>query len=300
MDRGVIYVATGPMHVAEALISAASVKRHMPDLPITLFCNVETADPNIDQIAQIETDPSWPTSATKHTHIAASPYHQTLYLDTDTYVCGNLNDLFAILEVFDLAAAHSPTRAMHEVDGVPDSFPELNTGVILFRRCAAVEALFSKWGDVFARNHDRLQRGEIRWLRPAHQRFHLPGDQGAFREALYRSTVRIATLPPEYNCRFSAPGFVDGSVKILHGRGADLSEVAARINATSTWRGYEERGGALRVRFYPAPSRDPHSLSNIRYTMRRRGLHWTVHAGLRRLVHMIRGSVPQHQDLSEK
>ena len=41
MDRGVIYVATGPAYVAEALISAASVKNRMPGLPVTLFCDQE-------------------------------------------------------------------------------------------------------------------------------------------------------------------------------------------------------------------------------------------------------------------
>ncbi len=223
-------------------------------------------------------------SAAKPSHITTSAYRHTLFLDSDTYVCSDLDDLFALLEVFDLAAVHAPTRAMHEVDGVPDSFPELNSGVILFRRCAAVDALFSKWAGLFARNLDRLQRDEIRWLRPAHEQVHVLGDQGAFREALCRSEVRIATLPPEYNCRFTTPGFVDGPVKILHGRGVDLSEVAARINAVTTWRGYEERAGRLRLRRYPMPSREPYRLSNIRYTLRRRGIRWTVRAAVRRLL----------------
>lgn len=285
-----IYIATGAACVAEALVSARSVKRVMPDLPITLFSDRETADPNIDGVIRIEPDPSRPTSATKLTHIGASPYRETLYLDSDTYVCDRLDELFALLEPFDLAAAHAPMRAMHEVDGVPDSFPELNCGVILFRRCAAVEALFSKWADAFARNLDLLQRDEIRWLHPTHERAHVLGDQGAFREALYRSEVRLATLPPEYNCRFSRPGIVDGPVKILHGRGVDLSDVATRINATSTWRGYEERSGRLRLRRYPMPSRKIYSLPNIRYTVYRRGIPWTVQAIFRRLFGGLRGS----------
>ena len=289
MDRGVIYIATGPAYVAEALLSAASVKSSMPAVPITLFSDCEPADANIDRVVRIEPDPYRPTAALKHTHIVASPYRETLYLDTDTYVCGKLDGLFTLLEVFDLAAAHSPARAMHEVDGVPDSFPELNCGVLLFRRCAAVEALFSRWAEAFARNLDLVQRDEIRWLHPAHERAHALGDQGAFREALYRSRARLATLPPEYNCRFSSPGFVDGPVKILHGRGVDLSNVAARINATTTRRGYEERAGALRLRHYPAPSRDLYSISNIRYTLRRRGISWTVSAAFRRLFGGPRG-----------
>jgi hypothetical protein len=288
VDRGVIYIATGSACVAEALVSAASVTKLMPDLPITLFSDRDTADPNIDRVVRIEPDRSRPISATKLTHIGASPYRETLYLDSDTYVCDKLDELFALLQAFDLAAAHSPRRAMHEVDSVPDSFPELNCGVILFRRCAAVEAMFSQWANAFARNLGLLQRDEIRWLHPAHERVHVLGDQGAFREALYRSQVRFATLPPEYNCRFSRPGVVDGPVRILHGRGVDLGDVAARINAITTWRGYEERAGRLRLRRYPMPSRNTYSVSNIRYTLHRRGIPWTLRAALHRLCGGLR------------
>jgi hypothetical protein len=288
MDRGVIYIATGRVYVDEALISAASLKVHMPGLPITIFSNLAINDPNIDRTVRIGSDSSPPTSATKFTHIGESPYRETLYLDSDTYVCDRLDDLFVLLKFFDLAAAHSPRRAMHEIDGVPDSFPELNSGVILFRRCAAVQALFSAWADAFARNLELMQRDEIRWLYPPHKRARILGDQGAFREALYRSEVRLATLPPEYNCRFSAGGFVDGPVRILHGRGLDLPSVAAAINSVLTRRGHYGRSGRIEVVCLPAPSKRTYSFENIRYTLRRRGLRWTAQAGVRRLFGAVR------------
>ena len=263
MDRGVIYIATGPAHVAEALTSAASVKRHMPDLPITLFSDRGCADPNIDRVIRIEPDPSRPSSATKHTHIGASPYRESLYLDSDTYMCGKLDDLFTLLETFDLAAAHAPMRAMHEIDAVPDCFPEFNCGVILFRRSAAVDALFSQWADAFARNLDLLQRDQIRWLHPAHERAHALGDQGAFREALYRSPVRFATLPPEYNCRFSVPGFVDGPVKILHGRG-DRSVTCGRAHQCGDDTA-GLRGTCWNAPVAPIPGAEPGSLQDLQH-----------------------------------
>lgn len=283
MDRGVIYVATGAAYVAEALASAASVKQHMPGLPITLFCDREAADPNVDRVVRIEPDRSFPGCAGKIPHIAASPYEQTLFLDSDTYVCGDLGDLFTLLERFDLAAAHAPSRAIYDVDGVPDSFPELNTGVILFRRSPSVLASLSLWTDTFKDKLERLHRDEIRWRSPQDQRVHVLDDQGAFREAMYRSRARIAVLPPEYNCRFSAPGFVDGPVRILHGRGVDLTKVAAAINAISTRRGYQERSGKLRLMSYPKASSKTYSWQNVRYTLYRRGLRWTLAAAARQL-----------------
>jgi hypothetical protein len=284
MNRGVIYVAFGQKYISEVLASAASSKRHMPQLPITLFCDADVACPDVDQVIGAEPDSTFPGCAAKIRHIAASPYDQTLFLDSDTYVCGDLAELFALMDEFDLAAAHAPSRAIYEVGGVPDSFPEFNTGVILFRRSSDVHAVLSSWGDLFARSLERLADGEIRWLQPAHKRWHTLNDQGAFRAALYRSSIRIATLPPEYNCRFSAPGFVDGPVRILHGRGLDLPSVAAAINSIDGRRGYEERSGKLRLIRYWEANSDTYSWENIRYTLHRRGIRWTANAAFRRLL----------------
>ncbi|MGD1805658.1 hypothetical protein ACP6PL_09495 [Dapis sp. BLCC M126] len=41
MSRGVIYIATGEKYINKALISAASLKEKIPDLPITLFSSKE-------------------------------------------------------------------------------------------------------------------------------------------------------------------------------------------------------------------------------------------------------------------
>ena len=292
MDRGVIYVATGPAYVAEALASAASVRRHMPDLPITLYTDRSVASPHLDEVVRFDAH----GYLARIPRLALSPYERTLFLDSDTYVCGELTGAFDLLDRFDIALAHAPLRAIHEVAGVPDGFPEYNAGVILFRRSPEVQACLAAWTAKFAEFQEQVRRGEVRWLCPDHRRIY-GHDQGALRQALYGSNLRIATLPPEYNCRFSVPGFVDGPVRILHGRGLAFPAVAAAINATGARRGYEERGGRLRLKRYPEPSTATFSLANIRYTLRRRGLRWTVHAGLRRLGQRARRQLLQQQDL---
>lgn len=284
MHRGIIYVAFGQKYISETLVSAASVKRHMPDLPITVFCDATITSPNVDQVIGVEPDVSFAGCAAKIRHMAASPYDQTLFLDSDTYVCGDLAELFSLLDAFDLAAAHAPTRAIYEVEGVPDSFPEFNTGVILFRQSLEMRKLLSDWADLYMRHLELVDGGALRWRQPADRRWHRLNDQGAFREAVYRSGLRVATLPPEYNCRFTAPGFVDGPVRILHGRGADLSRIATEINAISTRRGYEERSGRLRLVRHLEPSSNTYSFENLRYTLRRRGIGWTAQAAVRRLL----------------
>jgi hypothetical protein len=49
------------------------------------------------------------------------------------------------------------------------------------------------------------------------------------RIALYRSKLRIATLALEYNCRFHAFGYLNGPVKILHGRIPGTRQKQARL-----------------------------------------------------------------------
>jgi hypothetical protein len=60
-------------------------------------------------------------------------------------------------------------------------------------------------------------------------------DQPSFREAIYESDIRIATLPSEYCFRIHTPDYARGAVKILHGRwsysdlGAEPGAVLARL-----------------------------------------------------------------------
>lgn len=283
MQQGVIYIATGERHVAEALVSARSLKTHMPHLAVTLYTDQAAVASEVDAVVAFAAH----GYLSRIPALEASPYERTLFLDSDTYVCGDLAGLFALLDEFDIALAQSPTRAIYEVEGVPDSFPEFNAGVMLYRRSPAVQAALRDWAERFARFQEQRDRGEVRWLRPEGKRI-LSHDQGALREALYWSRLRIATLPPEYNCRFTQPGFVDGPVKILHGRGLDLATVAAAFNQTTGRRGYEERAGRLRVRRYPEPDSAAYSLGNIRYTLRRRGVRWTAGAAVRRLFEAAR------------
>src|SRR5206468_5798153 len=100
-------------------------------------------------------------------------------------------------------------------EDVPDAFPELNTGVIAFRRSEAVSRLLQTW----LKEYDRLAP-----QKPPSK------DQPSFRRAVYQATdVRLAVLPPEFNLRFWMAGFHNQPVRILHGWGSAKTyrEVAA-------------------------------------------------------------------------
>jgi hypothetical protein len=208
MSTGVIYIATGhPMYGDLAVVSATSLKRVMPEMSVTVMTNLERQWPHIDNVIPITS--SGNGFRDKILGMRDSPYTYTLFIDTDTYVCGDFSDIFTILDRFDIAAVHDPFRrhagwtrryAKSVVD-VPFAFPELNTGVILYKKSQQMNNLFTEWLNLY---DDQLAGDKFT-------------DQPFFRVALYRSSLRVATLPHEYNCQFRATGYVYDSVKILHG-----------------------------------------------------------------------------------
>jgi hypothetical protein len=227
MSQGVIYIATGRKYIEEACQSAESLKANVPAMSVTLFADEKIDSPLFDQVVPIE-KPGPFKSASLHrrmspkvVYIGMSPYDYTLYLDTDTYICGDISDLFPLLERFDLAVAHdanrTPRRLAQKQPELPNSFAQLNAGIILFKASSHMRAFLSEW----LRLYQEPQYDDY-W-----------GDQYAFRLALYKSDLRFATLTPEYNCRFRKPMYLHGSVKILHGRHSDLHGVAKQLNATT-------------------------------------------------------------------
>lgn len=224
MEKGVIYMVSGEKYIKEVRRSASSVKKHMPNISITVFTGDDFNDENIDDVRLMEGfSGDYGDSVIRP---GLSPYNKSLFLDSDTYLCDSISEIFTLLDRFDLAAAHNPMRRAelstqeyaHRLDEevVPDCFPQYNTGVIAFNNNnAEVEDTFSQWNEYYQNAQNK--KG---------YRFNQP----SFRRALYESDVRIATLTPEYNCRINNIGYVHGEVKILHGRHPKMESVTNIIN----------------------------------------------------------------------
>lgn len=181
--RGVIYIATGGAHIEAARRSAASVRRHNPDLSIAVFSDEAHPGPEFDIVEPV----AGAHARSKLDYMPESPFAETLYLDTDTRVLGGLADMFRLLERFDLAAAHrvrDTARVLRptEPDVVPSSFPEHNGGVILYRARPEVTAFLRQWQETF-------------------RAVGKSADQISFRQTLWASDLRVAVLPPRFNTR---------------------------------------------------------------------------------------------------
>jgi hypothetical protein len=228
--RGIIYIVVGKRYLQRAEISAYSLKKIMPDLPITLFSSNKASSPYFDNVILINEEiENSSFRSPKIPYFLRSPYDYTLFLDADTYICSEFYELFNLLNYFDIAVAHDTFR-LHTMNDaalgdiirqIPESYPMFNTGVILFRNSTSIKSLFEKWLLTFEDNCDLIRNSGGNYF----------GDQTAFREAIYSSDVRIATLAPEYNCRFNHPVFLNSKVKILHGVNRNMIAVEHEMNS---------------------------------------------------------------------
>jgi hypothetical protein len=229
--RGIVYVALGEAFVREAQLSAASLKRQHPGAQVTLFTDAPIASDLFDRIIPVFPAPQTlaEKKLAKVAYLAQSPYAQTLYLDTDTYICGDILGLFELLDHYDLAFRPAGAHYYrHEwpvlgntMERLPAHFPQPSAGVLVFRKSPAVEAFFRLWVELFQRDqHTAELAGSTLTI----------GDQGSCREALYLSHLKVWSVPTEFNCMFNWPGYLFGPVRILHGRHRDLAAMAAFMN----------------------------------------------------------------------
>ncbi len=183
VGRGVLYVATGRAHAEAARASAASVRRTNPDLGVALFTDQAVEGPEFDRVEPVAS----PHIRSKVDYLAETPFAETLFLDTDTRVLGPLAELFRLLERFDLALAQrahvpaSPAKAVWR-HAVPSSFPQSNSGVLLYGSSPAALGFMAEWRAGYAEAGFKV-------------------DQITLRELLWASDIRFAVLPARFNTR---------------------------------------------------------------------------------------------------
>lgn len=213
MTTGAIYILTqDARYVPLALDSLATVKRAMPDLPVTFLSQFPVSSPLVDRAISVA--PARDGFYDKTRLMRESPYDRTLFIDADIYAVKPFPEMFDLLDRFDCAATHEEYLNTdwfnrYPRPDIPASFPEFNTGILLFKRSALMDGVLKKWETLYA---DYLRQKSDQ---PIVDR--QINDQPFFRAAIYESDVRMATLPREYNCKFRGQGYLNGPVKLLHG-----------------------------------------------------------------------------------
>ncbi len=208
MGIGAIYIITQDSRYTGLLLnSAASLKRVMPDLPITVFSQFPIESPHFERVIRVEG--SQDGFYDKTLFIQQTPYERTLFVDADIYVVDPVPELFAILDQFDFAATHEEYLNTdwwnrYPRPDIPPSFPEFNTGILAYKRSAQMDGVLKDWSELYRSFLESHPGQKI-------------NDQPFFRAAVYGHDVRFATLTREYNCKFRGQGYLNGRVKIFHG-----------------------------------------------------------------------------------
>lgn len=229
IGRGVITVATGEMYRGEVLNLISSIKKNSPSLEITVFTDVSFLEHESSSVKEVVLDsPSFSFFDT----IAAvkyRPYAQTLYLDCDTWVERNIENVFDLLVGCDFAAVHDSWRVSY-LGSPPEVFPEPNTGVMLIGSSPSVDLLVGQWEQRF-RTAERIAGTT-----------NLVSDQHPLWESLWNlqceGKIRFLALPTEWNIHLWHPISLaqNAKVAIVHGRGLSISEAARRLSRSSVAR----------------------------------------------------------------
>lgn len=200
-DTGIVYFAKGEGYRKEAVKSARQTNQVMPNTPIVLVTDKLV---NSGYFKKEITDDERFSKEDKAKALLNSPFKKTIFLDSDIYVNEDISELFELLEEFDMALAADP-KDHHLFNGtetnIPEPYPELNTGVVVYEKNNVVWEMLQDWKEK---------------CEPWHT-----ADQPSFRDALYNSEVRYTTLPRRYNYMYRAPAHLKGKVKVFHGTLSD-------------------------------------------------------------------------------
>ena len=124
--------------------------------------------------------------------MSQSPFKRTIFLDSDTFIKNNIDDIFEILNNFDVVGCIDSARKrkyisdkITEYSKIPYGFSEINTGVLGLKFNKKVKNFLKSWQNEFFRYFQQTSG----W------------DQPSFRIALWNSKIKLHVLPPEYNIR---------------------------------------------------------------------------------------------------
>jgi hypothetical protein len=234
MKQGYLYIANNEHFFNEAIISAKSLRKVDEKAHITLITNKQITSNLFDNIIIKQTITStkdklkkWQEGLlyrVKHIY-EDSPYEKTFFIDCDTYFCDNSNELFDILNYYDLCIAQAPSDSTEiEINNKTlKGYLPYNCGVIVFKKNQENKKLFQSWYNIYNKKFK--------------ESFH---DQSAFMEALLKVKSRVYVLQNIYNARTPFHiSFINKPVKIIHGRHKNYERVKKEINKKTvnrSWR----------------------------------------------------------------
>lgn len=206
-NRGILYIASGDKYIQEAHRAARRAHR-VTDLPISIVVDREVEAEVYDHII-IDEDPEHGVSD-KARNLLKSPYDETIYMDSDTFVVEEVSELYGCLNRASLAVTLDPHEGSlysgkYEIDEeIPNSIPEYQTGVIVYRQTSDINNFIDNWTS-------------------RHKSPEFP-DQLSFRETVYNHSIDFEIFSSRYNKLMT--DIANGPVKILHDNNRVLKDTS--------------------------------------------------------------------------
>jgi hypothetical protein len=189
-ENGFVYIFNSQKYLSECILSIKSLKKFHNE-KIAVFSDKRFKD-KFNDLVDIFVPIDISVIRPKVKFLSNSPFKNTIYLDTDTFITRSISDLFELSVKFDLAAVycHSRKREFYskkikKYKSIPYSFPELNSGVIFYKQSKKTKNFFKLWEEYYKKFFI----------------FTSGWDQPSFRVALWESKIQIHVLPVEYNVR---------------------------------------------------------------------------------------------------
>ena len=203
---GFLYVANKQKFIAESKISSKSLKRFTKN-PVCLICTKElyTEDlKNYFDIILFNDEIKTTSYISKIIGLLQTPFDRTLFLDCDTFIADEIDELFPLLDLVDFSCTTEPT--LHTFSNIDlkykNIFPEFHSGIILYKNNEVIKKLFNDWLSICVTNNIK---------------FDMPGLREAVIENI--SNVRFSILPDHYNLHaFKTMVVLYNKVKIIHVR----------------------------------------------------------------------------------
>ncbi len=207
--RGVLYIVWGEGMEMTLDRSIASVQRQHPELKI-----------------HVQRLPEGATLLEKSRMAEFTPFDETLYLDIDTIVLGNLDFGFEKAAVFGAACAICENPWARRYGGIGGDTVEYNTGVLFFTAKAA--PLFDAWKQAVGEVDSSLVH-----IVDGGQKVRMPlNDQAGFARAVEETageSLQPFILPMNWNFRSQFHLSWFGPIKIWHGY-ADVPDALLEHN----------------------------------------------------------------------
>lgn len=226
---GFVYVATGKEYVVEARRSAIGLRELHPDNPICLVTDATPPGEPFWTDLVILTDPAF--GYVDKIEMRQSPYTKSIFLDADTHIIGRLDEVFHMLDRYDMCGVQLMEGHDYAIQGIPISFPEINSGFLAFRKSSRMAEFFSLWLSLYQEYHRENEAGQYHYANE--------GDQKSLRAAVWNSDIRFLGLGPEFNFIPFKIEFACLAVRMIHSHHVrGVSVLADRLNAIHARRAY--------------------------------------------------------------